>query len=79
MVAGAAGRLLGFELGLPLSGQVLYHLSHTSSPFYFIFQIESHSFQGQVSDCNPSADISHIAGIIVCTIVPDLFVEMGSP
>jgi hypothetical protein len=36
--------IVGFELGLALARQAFYYLSHTPSPFCFVFQIGSLDF-----------------------------------
>jgi hypothetical protein len=72
---------LSFELRAPaLATQVLYHLSHTCSPFCFSYFTNwiSNLCLGSL-DCYPPIYPSNIAGMIVCVTTPSsLLVEMGS-
>jgi hypothetical protein len=63
---------------LPLLGSLLYHLSHTLSPFCFGSFLDRilHFCTRLASNCDPPT--SHVAGITACPTVPGLLVERGS-
>jgi hypothetical protein len=58
--------VLGFELSPALVRQVVYHLSHSPSPFCFIFQIESCVFaQASLRLQSSVSYVSEITGVIL--------------
>jgi hypothetical protein len=70
---------LGLDLGPHVARQVLYHLSHASWPFGFVFQIRSHIYAHIDLDCDTPIYAFLIAEMTgTCHCAQLLQIEMGS-